>query len=850
MISPDFLGKLQAQITSQYELREDISNINADGTMYRFDSLKMADKALWICVHSWDYKGNFYYKAIYGSWHDGSQNEFKSYDKNVITKEFNKKEQSVLKESKEKFKEAKKDKQRLCKLKWWPIYSKLPESTNVHSYLSDKGISSNFFGRINDKGNLLIPAYNASGEFVGGQNIYLDPETKKWAKRYTPGIEKVGSFCPFGKVRTAKYIYIAEGFATAASIYMAFIEDENVAVISAWDAGNLFHAALSVRKINEKCNIIFAADRDIHPGKKHDDVGYKKASFASKSISNSVCIKVEFNDGNDSWSDFNDLHCFETLDEVKNQLYVDETDFVQITALGYQGETNYYFNSRKNIIISFTSSDYNQQKFLTTAPERYWADRYGKIYKDGEPTRQANWKLVVEKMATEAVEKGPFNLSQIRGIGAWEEQNTIIVNLGNKLFYKGEYYPLFNNGLNSKYFYEAQSAMDIDMSKPIGEMQALEFVEAFKLLNYKNKSDYIIVLGWLFSSQVFAALKWRPHLWITGSKGTGKSTILEYLTNCVPFSQFIQNSTAAGIRQELNNNAMVTIYDESEPNTKKDREKMEEVLTLARQSSTRSGYKVLRGTSSGNAISYNTNTAFCMGSIQVSSMGGADTSRFFVIEMNKTSTQTHEEFTRLQNAMELARNLSVGLFVRAVNQYDNLVRNIEFTKTIIKKHKIESRQADQLAPIIAGFYGYFDSGLISESFILNKINELNFTESEYSKANEVDDPEQCLQDIMELRISGTTYSVGVLVDKISNEQNIMTQKELNNTLGLIGLNVTEDGELFIPAYSSMLKSELGKISKFSDYRNILKRHEKYLDKGRYNQRWINGKNARGIYIRL
>ena len=35
------------------------------------------------------------------------------------------------------------------------------------------------------------------------------------------------------------------------------------------------------------------------------------------------------------------------------------------------------------------------------------------------------------------------------------------------------------------------------------------------------------LLGWLVLAPVCGALNWRPHIWLTGGAGTGKTTILK-----------------------------------------------------------------------------------------------------------------------------------------------------------------------------------------------------------------------------------------------------------------------------------------------------------------------------------
>lgn len=842
-----FLQKLYSEITNKYALLAQLDNLKIGGQVNRLDSTKHGDGAVWVCIHEWDYKGNIYYVAIFGNWRLGDKNQLTSYSKaQTFTTEFYKQEKEAQLNAQAKLDEEKREKHKSCREKWEPYFANLSPDTHTHNYLVDKRITSNFHARIDLNNVLYVPAWNADGAFIGAQRIFLDPESNKYEKRFTFGIELLGSFCPFGDVRNAEYIYICEGFATAASVYMAMKHNPKVAVVAVWNTSNLLEGAKAIRRINGGSYLIFAADRDIKDDPRWHQIGERKAKAAANKLSNAVVRVVDFSVDNKEWSDFNDLHMFEGLDKVCKQLTVDISDFIEIIPLGFNANNYYYFSTARKQILEFGKSDHNAQNLMLNAPRKYWGDRFGYTIKaDMTPTNSPDWHRVVEELGKRIIKAGPFNFSKVRGLGAWLENDDIIVNLGDKLFYKNQFFPLFNHGIETDHFYEAGSLLKMDFERPLSDYDCSKFVEAFRYLKYKNKSDYILLLGWLFSSQVFAALPWRPHLWITGEKGSGKSTVLNYVHSCLKFSVLIQDSTVSGIRQRIGNNAVSIINDESEPNNDKDRERLAELLTLARQCSTRSSYEVLRGSAGGKALSYNTNANFFMGSIQIARMNGADTSRFFVVEMESVEGQTHEEFVRLDNAMNDIIPLVDGLFVRAVRMFPALLKNIEKCKTVIKNKKIESRQADQLAPIIAGYHAFFSAGEISEDFITETIQALNFEQSDYVKANEDNDSDKCLGHIFELQAFGAMMTVGQIFESYLAAQPAK-RDDYDRLLGLYGIKMDiQNQEFFIPVNSGPLKNALEKNSTYSDYVNILKRHKRFK---RTESKKINGLTARGIIL--
>lgn len=848
----NFLSKLNDEMARVAELGTPISlhELNIDGSVNRFDSRKkQGDKAIWVCVHQWEFKGNTYYSAIFGNWRLAVQSTVSSCSDSDIKN--NREMLKVAKKSQEdvakKFNEEKEKKNQDCRDKWGPIYHEQSSSDlPTHEYLISKGIKNHYHAKIDYYGALLVPLWDSDGILQGVQRIFRDPESNKFEKRYSPGLKKIGSFCPFGDLRNSDVIYICEGFATAASVHIA----TKKAVIAAMDTSNLLEGAKAARKLNPYCKLVFAADNDFNHDQKLNKIGERKAIEASRHFSNAIVRVVKFSVGNAAWTDFNDLHQFEGIEKVTEQLAVSMSDFIEFIPLGFNDSKYYYFVSHKKQIIELGKSDHTSQTLLLNAPAKYWGDRYGYVYKaDGTPSKNPDWKLVLEKLGLEIAEKGFFEFNKVRGRGAWEEKGGVVVNLGDRLFYENEYSPLFGNDLDSKFFYEAGKSYHFDFTKELTNEEAQYFIKGFERLNYKNPSDKIIILGQIYSSQVFAALAWRPHVWITGGKGCGKSTILRYVQSMLPFSVMTQDSTASGIRQNLGNDAMSIVYDESEPNTEKDRSKMSEIMSLARQSSTRNHYQSFRGSANGKASSSNTNANFFMGSIQSAGMNAADISRFFLIEMNSVEGQSVDKFKEIDLYMTKAQECSDKLFVRAVIHFKTLMKNIETCKTVIKKGKYESRLADQLAPIMAGYFGFFSTDEITEYQAESILNELNLSSSDYVTSNAIGDSERCFDSIFDLQIPGRSITVGQCIEKIKFSGLTATaQNEYQETIALIGLKI-HDGGLFIPNTSYQLKNHLEKIG-FPDYIKILKRHKNVsMDGKNYNVK-VNGRKINGIVIRI
>ncbi|CAL7960510.1 hypothetical protein GAMM_160094 [Gammaproteobacteria bacterium] len=178
-----------------------------------------------------------------------------------------------------------------------------------HPYLTKKQVKSHDIrvGTYKGSDNLIIPLRDNDGITHTLQFIY--PEG---SKRFLGGGAKKGHYFQIGEL--SDIIYIAEGYATAATIH----EVTGQFVVVAFDGGNLLPVAQNIRKKYPDKDIVICADNDAfrEDGK---NVGIEKATEAAKSVGAKLVVP-QFKDTTTKPTDFNDLMCLEGIDEVKKQL--------------------------------------------------------------------------------------------------------------------------------------------------------------------------------------------------------------------------------------------------------------------------------------------------------------------------------------------------------------------------------------------------------------------------------------------------------------------------------------------------------------------------------------------------
>lgn len=178
--------------------------------------------------------------------------------------------------------------------------------------------------KVDAQARLIVPMIDfTSRALVGVQRISADG-----SKRFTAGCAKEGAGVRLGDVHDMRgLIGLCEGYATAASIRMG--TDFNVPVFAAFDAGNLMALALKVRALYPQARLMFFADDDYktHVNGQPMNVGRVKAKKAMWAVGGAMkkragMIYPIFSNRNngEKWTDFNDLHVVEGLDELRRQL--------------------------------------------------------------------------------------------------------------------------------------------------------------------------------------------------------------------------------------------------------------------------------------------------------------------------------------------------------------------------------------------------------------------------------------------------------------------------------------------------------------------------------------------------
>jgi putative DNA primase/helicase len=192
------------------------------------------------------------------------------------------------------------------------IWADSAEANSDHPYLVKKQITAHG-ARVTGDGRLIVPLFNDDGEMTTVQYITADG-----SKLYHTGGKTGGSFWRIGS-NEESHIYIAEGYATAATIY----ETTGVACYVAYSASNIPSVAGQLRERHGGSKrIIVVADND------SSGVGKSYADQASAKFGAQVVLPpLDGMDANDYLLAGHDLSALLEPKEVKMDWLVDANEF-------------------------------------------------------------------------------------------------------------------------------------------------------------------------------------------------------------------------------------------------------------------------------------------------------------------------------------------------------------------------------------------------------------------------------------------------------------------------------------------------------------------------------------------
>ena len=290
-----------------------------------------------------------------------------------------------------------------------------------------------------------------------------------------------------------------------------------------------------------------------------------------------------------------------------------EQEQPHFSCLGYNRD-KFFFLARGKQVLEFSGRALRDKGTLfQLAPLHYWEREFpSKQGIDGKAVDMAANELIGRSYAV-----GVFRPDRLRGTGAWWDKCRSIFHAGDCLIVDGK--ETKTDQLDTKYIYEAAPPVAYSTS-PLPKRDAHKLVELCDMLQWERTVNGRLLAGWCVIASIGGALKWRPHIWVTSGAGSGKSWVMEQIVRrCLGDLELpvLGATTEAGLRQTLGHDARPVVFDEAESENQRASATIDAVMQLMRQSSSESGGKIIKGTTTGTSMTFNVRSCFAFSSIGV-----------------------------------------------------------------------------------------------------------------------------------------------------------------------------------------------------------------------------------------
>jgi hypothetical protein len=267
---------------------------------------------------------------------------------------------------------------------------------------------------------------------------------------------------------------------------------------------------------------------------------------------------------------------------------------------------------------------------------------------------------------------GPMPLfsasNHVRGRGAWLDgaNERLVYHSGDALWTissKGKFgLEEAQPGLRGREFYELLPSVPAPWPERIqpADNPAREILRGLRSWHWERPDvDPILMLGWIGAAVLSGALEWRPNLYVTGDKATGKSQMLTYVKTILGDGLIKSaDASAAGVTQKLRHDALPVALDELEAEA--DQRATNAILKLAKIAS--SGDGKLRGGADHTGVEFTLRSCFVFSSINPPGLRPEDVSRMAILRLRPLAEQP----SRLKEAPSVDKERTGSMVLRVL----------------------------------------------------------------------------------------------------------------------------------------------------------------------------------------
>ncbi len=424
-------------------------------------------------------------------------------------------------------------------------------------------------------------------------------------------------------------------------------------------------------------------------------------------------------------------------------------DDAPFRCLGYNDGTFYYLPRGQQQVVGLTAGAHTKNNMISLAPLQWWEAEF----RSGDSKGGFNVDMATNWMIHACVRNGVWDPSDTRGRGSWHDDGRIVVHCGDMLYVDRT--PMAPSQIRSQYVYKLGKPMRAAIDNPLSRDDATLYLEHMRRMPFSRDLEAVMMAGWTVCAHIGGVLDWRPHVWLVGAKGTGKSYVMDRVVKplfgpqrCLPVAS---STTEAGLRQSLGSDAIPVLFDEAEGQDATAVQRIQRILETVRQSSSETGAKITKGTTSGTSMSFSIRSCFMFASINASIVQQSDRSRITVVELKAERKQFElPELNKLGQFL-IGDEYAQQFQARAINLATVIRHNAQIFAMVAGAALGEQRAGDQYGALLAGAYSLQSDEKATVEQAEAWLNQFDLAEDK-AEVDTMSDERRCLDRILESKL--------------------------------------------------------------------------------------------------
>ena len=309
---------------------------------------------------------------------------------------------------------------------------------------------------------------------------------------------------------------------------------------------------------------------------------------------------------------------------VENESWVAHAPF---TCLGLRDWSFYYLPRSTGRVERIRVDAHTKSRLLRLAPSAWWETHF--------PGFESGSRLqAVDALFQECRRVGVFDEHTIRGRGCRRRRDGILVHLGDRLYPPAgsrSVDPPTYDGDDRVYERSARIVGPSD-AQPLDSQGAGSLLERFTEIDWKENLFGYWLAGWTTLAPFCGALKWRPHVWLTGPEDLTRMIVEDVVEPLLGGFAVRHDgrSTQSRILRELHGDVLPILYGGTAP-VPSERRHISGVLHLAGTASDSRGV-IGHGTRWGRPVMYRIRSMFCFFGTKVGRLR-PDRSRIAILDL-------------------------------------------------------------------------------------------------------------------------------------------------------------------------------------------------------------------------